>query len=155
MSSKNSNHQSCGRIRLSAAAGQFYPADADELKKKIKDYLESANSGIELTLNPKAIIAPHAGYDYSGLVAATAFNAIKGKEIDTVVIISNSHTDYFSGAVIDKSDAWETPLGSVLIDHDMAERLIGSSDLIKYNSEVHTSDHTLEVQLPFLQIVLQ
>ncbi len=140
---------------MPAAAGRFYPADADELKKKIKDYLFSAKSGIELILNPKAIIAPHAGYDYSGLVAATAYGAIKGKEIDTVVIICNSHTDYFSGVAIDKSDAWETPLGSIPVDHNMAARLIGSSDLIKFNSEVHTSDHTLEVQLPFLQTVLQ
>jgi len=149
------NNMESNKIRPPAVAGQFYPADAPILEEKIKNYLESASPGLELALNPKAIIVPHAGYDYSGSVAATAFNQVKGKEIETVILICNSHTDYFPGALIDESDAWETPLGLVLVDHDLAARLVGSSDLIKFNSKVHTSDHTLEVQLPFLQTVLK
>ncbi len=158
----NKNMESSGKIfpsyeniRAPAVAGQFYPADKTQLSEKIKSYLKDVGSGLELTLNPKAIIVPHAGYDYSGLVAAYGFNQVKGKEIETVVIICNSHTDYFPGIAIDESDAWETPFGLVPLDRNMADRLVKSSEGIKFNSEVHTSDHTLEVQLPFLQTVLR
>ncbi|MCK5212033.1 AmmeMemoRadiSam system protein B [Candidatus Parcubacteria bacterium] len=155
MESSKFKSPSFDQVRSPAMAGQFYPANARILEKKTKDYLESANSGLELALNLKAIIVPHAGYDYSGLVAAHGFNQVKGKETGTVVIICNSHTDYFPGIAIDESDAWETPLGQVPVDRDMAERLVASSQAIRFNTEVHTSDHTLEVQLPFLQTVLK
>lgn len=155
MKISNFNSPNYSVIRKPAVAGQFYPADALLLKKKINDYLEFASQGLELTLNLKAIMVPHAGYDYSGLVAASAYSQVKGRKIKTVILICNSHTDYFPGAAIDKSDAWETPLGLVPVDHDLAMRFVESSNLIKFNSEVHTSDHTLEVQLPFLQTVLK
>ena len=151
----SNNNMESSKIRAPAVAGQFYPADPDKLKEKIEKYLDDAKSGLELALNPRAIIVPHAGYDYSGVVAAHAFNALKEKEIKTVVIISNSHTDYFSGIAIDDSDAWETPLGQVPLESELADRLVESSEGIKFNSDVHTSDHTLEVQLPFLQTVLK
>jgi len=154
MKTSNSSPPDYSIVRKPAVAGKFYPADALLLKEKINDYLESVSPGLELALNPKAIIVPHAGYDYSGTVAAAAYGIIKDKKIDTVIVMSNSHTDYFPGIAIEKSDAWETPLGQVPVDRDLADRLVESSEAIKFNSEVHVSDHTLEVQLPFLQTVL-
>jgi AmmeMemoRadiSam system protein B len=145
--------QSNNDVRRPAVAGQFYPANAEDLKSKIDQFLEFASEEHE-NIYPKAIIVPHAGYDYSGIVAASAFKQLKGKEYNTVVIVCNSHSDYFNGIAVSESEAWATPLGQVEIDFELAESLVRSNEKIQFNSEVHTSDHTLEVQLPFLQTVL-
>ncbi|MFH0923804.1 MAG: AmmeMemoRadiSam system protein B, partial [Candidatus Falkowbacteria bacterium] len=102
----------------------------------------------------KAIMAPHAGYDFSAPVAAYSFARLKGRKINTAVIICNSHSSYFDGIALDDSDTWQTPLGLVEVDKDLAGKLVKADDAIKYSSEAHKTDHVLEVQLPFLQTVL-
>ncbi|MCK4553999.1 AmmeMemoRadiSam system protein B [Candidatus Parcubacteria bacterium] len=140
-------------IRQPAVAGQFYPADADNLKFKIEKYLSAAEEQkVEGII--KAIMVPHAGYVFSAPVAAYSYKQLQGKKIRTAVIICNSHTAYFEGIAIDESDAWQTPLGLVEVDRELAKKLVKSDNIIKHNSNVHEDDHTLEVQLPFLQTVL-
>jgi len=142
-------------IRQPAVAGQFYPADAEMLKFKIDKYLNNVDKSLDISLDIKAIMAPHAGYDFSGPVAAYSYKQLRGRKFNTVVIICNSHTTYFSGVAVDGNDAWQTPLGLIEVDKELAEKLVKSDNAIRYNSNVHIADHTLEVQLPFLQIVLE
>lgn len=164
------------KIRPAAAAGQFYPAGVDELKNKIEKYLAEAAVSSSSPGTIKAIMVPHAGYDYSGSAAAYAYKKLRlsgasgprtsergaSAEDDsesaiktiTAVIICNSHTAYFDGIAVDDSDVWQTPLGEVEVDKELADKLVKTDEAIKYNGEVHKADHVLEVQLPFLQTVL-
>ncbi|MFH1583224.1 MAG: AmmeMemoRadiSam system protein B [Candidatus Falkowbacteria bacterium] len=141
------------KIRPSTAAGQFYPAEPGAITDKIQRYLKQAPQE-KMDGEIKALIVPHAGYDFSGSVAAYAFKQLEGKKINTAVIISNSHKAYFDGAAVDSSDAWQTPLGEVAVDKELADKLVKADSSIKYDSAAHASDHPLEVQLPFLQMVL-
>ena len=140
-------------IRPPAVAGQFYPAAAEEITEQINGYLKQASTP-PVAGEIKAIIVPHAGYDFSGQVAAYAFKLLEGVKINTAVLIGNSHTAYFDGAAIDSSDVWQTPLGQVAVDKELADKLIKSDSAIKYYASVHGQDHVLEVEIPFLQVVL-
>lgn len=141
-------------IRKSAVAGQFYPSDASDLRFKINKYLGEASKN-ELNGEIKAIIAPHAGYDFSALVAAYGFKLLDGRKVNTVIIIGNSHSTYFDGIAVDESDAWETPLGIVEVNIELAEKLVNADNSIIFDKEAHKNEHSLEVELPFLQIVLE
>ena len=140
-------------IRPPAVAGQFYPAAAEEITEQINGYLKQASTP-PVAGEIKAIIVPHAGYDFSGQVAAYAFKLLEGVKINTAVLIGNSHTAYFDGAAIDSSDVWQTPLGQVAVDKELADKLIKADSAIKYDASVHDQDHVLEVEIPFLQVVL-
>lgn len=140
-------------VRQPAVAGQFYPAEARVLETQIKNYLDNVKDAINKDV--KAIMVPHAGYAFSGQVAAYGFKQLEGRKIKTAIIICNSHSGYFSGIAIDENEAWQTPLGLVEVDHDLAKKLISSDDSINYNSQAHIPDHTLEVQLPFLQTIVE
>ncbi len=142
------------KIRTPVVAGQFYPNEPGAITDKIKRYLKEAPEK-NIAGQIKAIVVPHAGYDFSGPVAAYAFKELTGKKINTAVIISNSHKDYFDGIAIDDSDDWQTPLGTVAVDKVLAEKLVKADANIKYNSVVHASDHPLEVEIPYLQTVLE
>lgn len=142
------------KIREPAVAGQFYPNEPGAISEQIQKFLSQAPEQ-KITGQIKAIIVPHAGYDFSGLVAAYGYKQLAGKKINTVVIISNSHQAYFDGAVIDDSDFWRTPLGQIEVDKKLADKLVAAGSAIKYDGKVHQSDHNLEVQLPFLQTVLK
>lgn len=141
-------------IRPAAVAGQFYPNEAGAITGKIQKYLKQVPAEKMIKGQVKAIIAPHAGYDFSGSVAAYAFKQLEGKKINTAVIISNSHKAYFDGIAIDDSDGWQTPLGTVAVDKALAEKLIAANSDIKYDGSIHKEDHILEVEIPFLQTVL-
>ncbi len=144
-------------IRQPVVAGGFYPANTNRLSFKIKEYLKAAEKNLPSAVKEmeiKAIIAPHAGYDFSGPVAAHSYATIDGQKFDTVIIICNSHTAYFPGIAVDDHDAWQTPLGTVVVNKELAEKIVKSSDVIRFNNQVHLADHSLEVQLPFLQTVL-
>jgi MEMO1 family protein len=144
------------KIREPFVAGAFYKASPDGLKADIYNYLASANIGeISLKGEIKALVVPHAGYDFSAPVAAYAYKAIEGKSYGTVVLISNSHSAYFQGIAVDDSDIWRTPLGEVEVDRKAAEKLKDYDKSITINGEPHTGDHVLEVQVPFLQSVLK
>jgi MEMO1 family protein len=145
------NHEK--RVRRAAVAGSFYPDDPQELLKKIKEYLApvkgKAGGG-----KIRAIMVPHAGYDFSGPVAAYAYQAIAGIAFKTVILIGSSHTSYFDGSAIDDHEAWQTPLGVVDVDQEFIRKLVGRETGVKIQDSIHDHDHMIEVQLPWLQIVL-
>jgi AmmeMemoRadiSam system protein B/AmmeMemoRadiSam system protein A len=145
-------------VRQPAVAGQFYPASPDELRRMIDDDLSQAVVP-PLSGNLVAIVAPHAGYIYSGKVAAHSYAILKGKKFDRVVVIAPSHFEAFPFASVYDGDAYATPFGNVPVDKDFAAKLAKSNSLIQLSSRGHApaqeqGEHALEVQLPFLQRVL-
>ena len=138
---------------MPAAAGQFYPAESEELKVKIKNYLASAPKG-KSNKNVRAIIVPHAGYAYSGPVAAQAYQAIAGRKFKTIFLIGSSHASYFEGAAVDDHDIWRLPRGDIEVDKEAGEKLIALRKKIGFSGSAHEGDHMIEVQLPWLQAVL-
>jgi AmmeMemoRadiSam system protein B/AmmeMemoRadiSam system protein A len=148
-------------IRRPAVAGQFYPADPSRLEFKVKEYLnlvETSPPALSFKQGEgakvRAVMVPHAGYEYSAGVAAHSYVQLAGRKIDTLVIIGNAHSEYFNGIAIDNSDAWATPLGDVPVDHELAGKLVAPDNEISLDGSAHRGDHTLEVQLPFLQVAL-
>ncbi|MGE5402591.1 MAG: AmmeMemoRadiSam system protein B [Ignavibacteriales bacterium] len=141
-------------IRPPAVAGMFYPADERKLKEEVK-YLLDMSKTEKSAGDIAAIVVPHAGYIYSGRTAAYAYNAIKDRAYDTVVILSPSHREYFPGVSVYKGDAYKTPLGIIPVNKKMREEITKDSKLIFQGIEGHRQEHALEVQLPFLQMVLK
>jgi AmmeMemoRadiSam system protein B/AmmeMemoRadiSam system protein A len=142
-------------IRHAAVAGMFYPGDPEELRSFVRDALAAAEVP-ECPGRIVALIAPHAGYEFSGAVAAHAYKAIEGCKYDSVVIIGPSHRVPCAGAVLSDSDIWETPLGQVPVDRDLADALVKEApDLFVRNDTPHASEHSVEIQLPFLQMALE
>jgi AmmeMemoRadiSam system protein B len=141
-------------IREPAVAGYFYPASPARLKKDIDNMLSETEFGARFE-NIIGIVSPHAGIQYSGRTAAFAYNTLKGKDIETAIVISPSHREYFPGVSVYHGDAYRTPLGDVPVNTDMCKRLTENRRLIFRGSEGHRyGEHALEVQLPFLQSVL-
>lgn len=141
------------QIRSSQVAGYFYPADPIALQKEILSLLTVAKTD-KLYDNIFGIVSPHAGYMYSGKTAAYAYNLVKDKNYKTVIIISPSHYEYFPGICIYQGDAYQTPLGLVEIEQSKAQKLIESGKKFFRGIQGHRREHSLEVQIPFLQIVL-
>ena len=141
------------RIRQPAVAGMFYPADKQSLKDDIQQYLDQAET--ELKIKPKAIVVPHAGYIYSGPIAATAFNQIIPfkDEINRVVLLGPSHRVAFTGLAVPESDVFNTPLGNIQIDQKGIQLLSDLPQVIA-SDQAHREEHSLEVELPFLQETL-
>lgn len=139
--------------RKPAVAGMFYPSDPDELKTLTKTLLEISQPESH-PQNIIGIVSPHAGYVYSGKTAAYAFNLLKNKNFKTVIIISPSHREYFYGTCIYEGDYYETPLGLAEVDKSMREKIIEGSSIIFSGTKGHKNEHAVEVQIPFLQSVL-
>lgn len=139
-------------IRKPAVAGFFYPGNPDELTSELNEFLSRAASPD--VKEPGGIIVPHAGYTYSGLTAAYAYSLLEGRSYDTVIVLSPSHREYFSGISIYEGDAYETPLGVIEVDQEKADALMDGSSVIERGSMGHHAEHALEVQLPFLQRAL-
>jgi hypothetical protein len=140
-------------VREPAVAGRFYPESKAELSKKINNYLDKAL--IEsLPGKPVAIITPHAGYQYSGAVAAYGFKAIKGYKYKKVILLAPSHYSRYRGASILDVDAYKTPLGLVKLNQGICNNLINNPPFIGTFKNAHKREHSLETQLPFLQTVL-
>jgi AmmeMemoRadiSam system protein B len=130
----------------------FYPSSPSKLKDQITQFLDETKSMEEFS--PLAgIVVPHAGYQYSGRTAAYAYNTIK-KACHTVIILSPSHREYFPGISIYGGDAYKTPLGSAPINKLIRERIIFNSRNIFEGTDGHRNEHAVEVQIPFLQVVL-
>jgi MEMO1 family protein len=147
------------RTREAAVAGTFYPADRSELAAMVGGLLDAAAEADRgrdaLGAPPKALIAPHAGYVYSGAVAASAFRcaAPLRDRIRRVVLIGPSHFVRFAGVASSGASAFATPLGEVEVDA-AAEALLGTVPFVGERPEAHRREHCLEVELPFLQQVL-
>ncbi|MFH1356036.1 MAG: AmmeMemoRadiSam system protein B, partial [bacterium] len=140
------------KVRKPAVSGMFYPSDPKILERDLKNYLVQAPAN---KISPKAIIAPHAGYIYSGVVAAFAYNLVKNikNKITRVILLGPSHRVAFPGLALSTADYYETPLGNVSLDKDLAEKLSDKAQ-ISYNDAAHAAEHSLEVHVPFLQHLL-
>jgi AmmeMemoRadiSam system protein B len=141
-----------GSIRKPAVAGTFYPADPAELAAMVDDCLAAAAA--EGT-PPQAVIAPHAGYVYSGPIAASAYARIAplNGTVRRVVLIGPSHRVPFRGLALPEADGFATPLGTVPVDREAAGRILALPQ-VSVLDEAHVGEHSLEVHLPFLQTVL-
>jgi len=150
MKKTGSSNQS---VRPPAVAGAFYTADPDDLTTQIRGFLDTVSSK-PLPGPLVALISPHAGYVYSGQVAAHGYKLLEGKSFDTVVVIAPSHRIPFKGASVYHRGAYQIPLGNIPINEGLAEQLITASELFSYIPQAHLKEHSLEVQLPFLKILL-
>lgn len=142
-----------GPVRRPVIAGSWYPGTPEALTRDIGSYLKDA-AVPEIPAKPVAIITPHAGYMYSGPVAAHAYKAVSGRRYSTVVVISPSHRAYFPFVSVWPRGFYETPLGTIEVDEELCSRLLESPD-IQDDTRPHGSEHALEIQLPFLQNVLE
>jgi MEMO1 family protein len=139
------------RVREPAVAGSFYPSDPKELAAQIDGFLARAKPlGLK---GLRALVSPHAGYVYSGPIAATGYRQIVGLDFDRVVVMAPSHHVAFRGVAIPDTDAFKTPLG--VIPLASAARPLADSPPFVIDSEPHAEEHSLEVQLPFLQRTLK
>ncbi|MDD1606818.1 MAG: AmmeMemoRadiSam system protein B [Methylococcaceae bacterium] len=138
--------------RQPAVAGSFYPANPQQLHQMLNQYLHDAKTSPKA---PKAIIAPHAGYIYSGPIAASAYARLKNAHdsIKRVVIIGPSHRVGFNGLAVSQADAFITPLGSIPVDRQAIHAIV-QLPFVEYIEQAHSHEHSLEVQLPFLQAML-
>jgi AmmeMemoRadiSam system protein B len=140
------------RIRNPAVAGMFYPENPERLAAIVGGYLADAKRS---DIRPKAIIAPHAGYEYSGPIAGSAFATLEpiSADITRVVLIGPSHRVAFYGLAASTAKAFQTPLGNIPLDREAIDIALELDQVIELD-EAHTMEHSLEVELPFLQEVL-
>lgn len=140
-------------IRKPCVSGQFYPGAEGELRSLIQSYLDKAASQADPGV--RALIVPHAGYPYSGPVAAEAYKMIRGQNYDAVILLGFTHRTPFRGIYVDTHDAYETPLGQVPVDKILAETIRVQDPLLQGGpADGKLEEHSLEVQVPFLQTVL-
>jgi len=137
-------------IRKSVVAGQFYPANPAVLKRKIDSFLKKVPLKSRFA-NIIGLVSPHAGYVYSGQTAAYAYKQVAGNSYDAVIIIAPSHQDQFGGASVWNKGAYETPLGLIPVNQELANTIIAQDKAIQFSKLGHQQEHSLEVQLPFLQ----
>ena len=142
------------KIRFPAVAGQFYPGEEGELNQIIDEFLKNAKVP-EIKDEIFGILVPHAGYVFSGPVAAHCYKTIQGKKFETVVLIGDSHYEYFDGVSVWEKGEWETPLGKVKVDEELAKEILNFSKRFFVKDSAHLFEHSLEVQIPFLQRVLK
>jgi AmmeMemoRadiSam system protein B/AmmeMemoRadiSam system protein A len=145
-------------VRQPDVAGAFYPAEPKALSAMMTDML--AKAAVPPITDPiLAVVAPHAGYQFSGPVAAYTYAALKGRKFSRVVVIAPSHFEAFEFTSVYDGDAYTTPLGTIRVDKAFAEELVKTSPSIRLSRQGHTPtaqcpEHALEVQLPWLQTVL-
>lgn len=130
-------------------AGSFYPDEKNELLKYF-DFFTQSQQHFDLHLNPRAIIVPHAGYIYSGIVANIAYTQIKNLKPKRVIVIGPSHRHYLNGASVSLFDKYESPLGDLDIDKEFAQSLIKKYDCLDFDENAHM-EHSTETQIPFIK----
>ena len=147
-------------IRQPAVAGAFYPRDAENLKRLIEScFLDDSGAGFIPEISnfegsdyPINVMVPHAGYQYSGAVASHGYCKIVENGFPEVfIILSPNHTGFGSDISVFNEGEWITPLGSVEVDSEFAEEIISVSDIASADYQAHIREHSIEVQLPFLQ----
>jgi MEMO1 family protein len=140
--------------RFPAVAGQFYPDDPNKLKASVQSFLDNTKVA-RSTNKPLAMIVPHAGYIYSGSIAASAYTQLLpfAEQISRVILLGPSHRVPLLGIASSSHDYFQTPLGDIPLDREEIDRL-KQLNTIQINDEAHLQEHSLEVQLPFLQKIL-
>jgi len=133
------------KIRQPAVAGQFYPSSSQGLKDQIEAFIDKQANKQDII----ACMLPHAGYVYSGSVAAQTVSRINIK--DRIILLGPNHTGYGAKYSIMPKGVWQTPIGEISIDSDLAQGILNRSKHLKPDDEAHTYEHSLEVELPFLQ----
>src|SRR5713101_4166784 len=141
-------------VRTPAVAGRFYPGRADELLREVREYTSAGKTAGKTPLETSRIaaigcVAPHAGYIYSGGVAGAVYSRLEIPE--RCVILCPNHTGKGRPLAIMASTTWQTPLGEVAADADMGARLLHRFPALQEDSAAHRAEHSIEVQLPFLQ----
>ena len=137
------------RVRPPAVAGSFYPADPSELRSVVEASLGRPGTAPA----PKAIIAPHAGYVFSGPVAGSAYARVLRAPVSRVVLLGPAHRTPDAGIAASSSDAFATPLGEVAVDTESRDALVDAG-LVAVRDDAHSHEHSLEVHLPFVQVCL-
>lgn len=140
-------------IRKSVIAGSWYPADPIKLRKDIEGYLSNVPV-VDKLGKIVGLICPHAGYMYSGQVAAYAYKVLSGTGLKRVIVVAPSHRYHFRGASVYNRGGFETPLGIVPIDEEFCKTIMNASPDIDFIPKAHAQEHSLEIQLPFLQCTL-
>ena len=148
-------------IKEPNVAGQFYPADKDELSLKVENLLNVANPQLATSGSTSfttseifCLISPHAGYDFSGPTAALGYKLIQGRPYKTVVLLGPSHQYYFKGVSVYPSGKFQTSLGDIEVDSNFTRKIISPSQNISFIPQAFEKEHSIEVQLPFLQKTL-
>jgi MEMO1 family protein len=137
--------------RQPVAAGRFYPADKSELSDNLSRLFKNCKKP-PANWQVRAIISPHAGYIFSGGIAASAYSAIPMNAVyKNIFIIGSSHVMYFDGASVYNTGDYITPLGKVPVNKEIAEKLIHSSKVFAFPTTAHVQEHSIEVQIPFIQ----
>jgi len=141
-------------VRQAAVAGTFYPADPLPLRREVTELL-AGKGPAALAPAPKALIVPHAGYIYSGAVAARAYRLLEPirDQIHRVVLLGPAHRVWIEGMAVPSASAFYTPLGRVALDREAIDRITGMPAVL-ISDAAHAKEHSLEVQLPFLQTIL-
>lgn len=141
-------------IRQPAVAGLFYPADAQTLRRMVEGFLKEATASAGAA--PKALIAPHAGYVYSGPVAGSVYARLAAARntIQRVVVLGPSHRVPFYGLAVSGASSFRTPLGDIPIDREAVAQIMDLPQVVLLD-DAHAAEHSLEVQLPFLQLLLE
>lgn len=144
------------RIRPAVRAGSFYPADSAQLEQVVQDFLTKAKTKSKSGQagQPSIIIVPHAGYRFSGQVAAAAFKQPSPEEVKQVFLLGSSHQVHIDQAALSGFNQWQTPLGLVELDRQLISNL-NSQPGWQINDRAHQAEHCLEVELPFLQQQLE
>jgi MEMO1 family protein len=139
-----------GAARRPAVAGTFYPADPARLTAEVDALLSAAGSAADPAGRLPALVVPHAGYRYSGPVAAAAYALLRGRSPARVVLLGPAHFVPLTGSAVPRADEWSTPLGRVPVDR-AARDLVLAVPGVRAADEPHAGEHAVEVQLPFLQ----
>jgi len=139
-------------VRPAAVAGMFYPDDREQLLAEVRRYMDLADPPVP-DFPLRGLIVPHAGYIYSGPIAGFGYRLLRNANFSRIIMLGPSHFVAFRGLALPGVDAMATPLGAVEIDAEVAGRLL-ASPLVLDSAHAHRREHSLEVQLPFLQEVL-
>lgn len=144
------------RVRRAAVSGRFYPAEPSVLRHDVEKFIAEGETGLSSPRGPvKGIIAPHAGYVFSGPIAGSAYAALARdrKSIRRIVLVGPAHFVGFEGMALSSCTALETPLGTVPVDMEAVDKIIAAKLAVPLD-EAHEREHSLEVHLPFLQVAL-
>ena len=141
------------KTRKPNVAGSFYTDDPLHLANQLKSFLDMVPPEKETDHPYLGFIAPHAGFTYSGQTAAYVYKIVEQLNPENIIIIGPSHYAYFNGISIDTMNYYQTPLGTIEINADIREKIAAQSKTFNYNQSAHSQEHSLEVQLPFIQIV--
>jgi AmmeMemoRadiSam system protein B len=150
-------------IRPPAVASMFYPGGAAELRKAVQNYLSNAGTEEDVsqlkkgeTAELRTLIVPHAGYIYSGKIAASAYRLLEQNQnrFKRVLLLGPAHRVWLEGAAFPEADAFQTPLGEIALDKELIENIVAEFSWISVSDKAHAEEHCLEVQLPFLQETL-